>query len=183
MHTFLSFFPILVVICSVSLSLSQIEHAMEPKARKSTLVRNPLGSGSFSSDLVPPSPCLVLWWEGPKGLLGELPETWCSFRAPSYSIRLSRHSTTWCYSDLRMGISMWETRAVSRRVYIGVLLRYTWHRYLCTLVFHYILRYTYRNYPGSYIWGITCSAGSASWLPQLYASPDCVQRQASVSLF
>ena len=32
---------------------------------------------------------------------------------------------------------------------------------------HDILRYTYRSYPRSYIRGTTCSAGNASWLPQL----------------
>ena len=39
---------------SLSLSLSQINCAMAPKARKSTPTRNPLGSGSSSFDPIPP---------------------------------------------------------------------------------------------------------------------------------
>ena len=62
MHTYLFFsflFFVLVVMCSLSLSLSLslswIDYVMVPKARKSTLGRNPLqGSGSSSSDLIPP---------------------------------------------------------------------------------------------------------------------------------
>ena len=44
-----------------------------------------------------------------------------------------------------MGISLWETHALSRCVYIGVLLQHTRHRYLCASVFFYIQRYMYHN--------------------------------------
>ena len=56
MHTsflFFSFPCYLVVRCSLSLSLSD-RLRMAPKARKSTLARNPLGSGSSSFDPIPP---------------------------------------------------------------------------------------------------------------------------------
>ena len=52
---FFSFLCYLVVMCfvlslSLSLSLSRIDYAMAPKACKSNPARNPLGSGSSSSD-------------------------------------------------------------------------------------------------------------------------------------
>ena len=51
MHTLYLFFSFMVVMCSLSLSLSRIDYAMAPKARKSTPTRNPLqGSESSSSD-------------------------------------------------------------------------------------------------------------------------------------
>ena len=59
-HAYISFL-FLSILCfgcdvfSLSLSLSWIDYVMVPKARKSTLGRNPLqGSGSSSSDLIPP---------------------------------------------------------------------------------------------------------------------------------
>ena len=56
---------------------------------------------------------LVLWWEGQDGLLWELPGQWCKFRTPGHSIGFLRHYVTWCHLDSGMGISMWETRALS----------------------------------------------------------------------
>ena len=60
-------------------------------------------------------------------------------------------------------------------------LQYTWYRYLCTLVCHDTHRYTYRSHSKSYIRDTTCPKVIASWLPQLSASEDCVQRRVSVS--
>ena len=62
MHTlflFLSFMFLVVIISFLSLSISWINYAMAPKARKSTLGRNPLrGSNSSSSNPIPP---LHIW--------------------------------------------------------------------------------------------------------------------------
>ena len=121
-------------------------------------------------------------WEGLKGLLEELSKMWHSSRVPCYSFRLFQHSSPCHHSNSGLGISIWESLKVSHHVYTGVLLQYTQYRYLCTSICHYNLRYTYRSYLRSYIQGTTCSVGSASWLPWLWASSDCVQRRASVSL-
>ena len=102
-----------------------------------------------------PPPCSVLWWEGPKGLLRELPETWHSFGTPGYPVELCRHSSPFYHSNSGLGISSWEILEVSCHVYIGVLLQYTQRQYLCTLVCYYIQRYTYNSYSGSYIRGTT----------------------------
>ena len=57
MHTYLFFFPFFSLFlccdCILSLSLSLIDCAMAPKARKSTSARNPFGSGSSSSNPIP----------------------------------------------------------------------------------------------------------------------------------
>ena len=107
---------------------------------------------------------------------------WHSSGAPCYLVEFCQHSSPRCHLDSRVGISSWEIHKVSHCVYTGFLLQYTRYRYLCTSIYHNILRYTYRSYPRSYIWGTICSAGGASWLPWLWASSDCTQRQASVSL-
>jgi len=106
---------------------------------------------------------------------------WRSFGVSCCFVRLFRHSSTQCHSDSGLGFSYGGTFEVSSRVYTRVLLQHTRYRYLCTLFCHDISRYTYRSYPRSYIWGITCLEGSASWLPRLWLSSDCVQRRASVS--
>ena len=61
---------------------------------------------------------------------------------------------------------------MSHCVYTGFLLQYRRYRYLYTSVCHDILRYMYRSYPGSYIWGTICSEGSPSWLSPLSVSRD-----------
>ena len=162
MHMYL-FFPFLVcVVLSFSLFLSRIDCAMAPRAHKSTPSRNPLqGSGFSSFDPLPHLHVRFRDEKARKGLLGELLETWRSSGEPGYFVESCRHSTTRCHSNSGMGIFMWETRAVSHHVYAGVLLQYTRHRYLCTSVCHYILRYTHRSYPESYIRGTTRFKGSA----------------------
>ena len=97
----------------------------------------------------------VLWWECQDELLWELLGMWCSSEMPGYSVGFCWHSSTWSHSDSRLGISTWEIHEVSRRVYSGVLLQHTWHRYLCASVCFYIQRYTYHSYSGSYIRGTT----------------------------
>ena len=98
---------------------------------------------------------LVPWWEGQYKLLWELPGPWHSSRMPGHSIKFLWHYATRCHSNSWIGISMWETRALSCRVYIGVLLQHTRHWYLCASIRYAILRYTYSSYPGSYCWGTT----------------------------
>ena len=65
---------------------------------------------------------LVPWWEGLEGLLWELPGSWHSSGTPGHSVGFLRHNATWSHSNSGMGISLWETRVLSRRVYTGVLL-------------------------------------------------------------
>ena len=123
-----------------------------------------------------------MWWECPKGLSRELSKMWRSTKAPYCSVRLFWHSSPYRHSNSGLGISLWETFEVSHRVYTGLLLQYTQYWYLCTSICHNIQRCTYRNYPGTYIRGTTCSEGNASCLTQLYASSDYVHRQVYVLL-
>ena len=97
----------------------------------------------------------VLWWECQDELLWELLGMWCSSEMPGYSVGFCWHSSTWSHSDLRLGIFTWEIHEVSHRVYSGVLLQHTWHRYLCASICFYFQRYTYHSYFGSYIRGTT----------------------------
>ena len=99
---------------------------------------------------------LVPWWEGQEGLLWELPGSWRSSKMPVHSIGFLWHNATQCHSNSRMGISMWETLPLSRRVYTGVLLQHTWHRHLCASVRYMIQRYVYSGYPRSCCRGTTC---------------------------
>ena len=151
-------------------SYFQIDCAMAPKAHKSTPARNPLqGSGSSSSDLISP---LNVWFrdeKAQKDLLENFQK--CGIHLKYQVILLN---SPCCHSDLGLGISSC--------VYTGFLLQYTQYWYLCTSVCYYILKYTYCSYLESDIWGTTRFKGSASWLPLLWASWDCVQRRGSLSL-
>ena len=104
----------------------------------------------------------IPWWEGQDRLPWEIPGPWRSSETPGHSTKFLQHYATQCHSDSGMGISLWETHALPHRVYSGVLLQLTQHRYLCVLVCFYIQRYTYRSYSGSYIRGATRPWGSAS---------------------
>ena len=72
-----------------------------------------------------------------------------------------------------MGISLWDTLEMSYRVYTGVLIQYTWYRYLYSSICHDIQRYIYRSHCRSYIQDTTCLEGIVSWLPRLSVSEDC----------
>ena len=98
---------------------------------------------------------LVPWWEGQDGLLWELPGSWRSSGTPGSSVGFLWHYATRCHLDSGMGISLWETRSLSHRVYTGVLLRHTRHRYLCASVCYVIQRYTYNSYLESCYRGTT----------------------------
>ena len=124
---------------------------------------------------------LIPWWEGPSRLLGKLLQIWYSFGTPRGSIKLFWYCSNHCHSQSGMGISIWDTRAMSHRDHIGVLLQYAQFRYLYTSVCYADSRYTYRSHSGSYIRDTTRPTGSASWLPRLSASEDYVQRWDSVS--
>ena len=87
------------------------------------------------------------WWEGQEGLLWDFPGPWHSSEMPSHSVEFLWHYATWCHLDSGMGISMWETRALSCRVYTTILLQHTWHRYPCASIRYAIQRYTYSSSP------------------------------------
>ena len=87
------------LIVSLSFSPSYVNCVMAPK-RKSTLFRNPLRSGGiffFFSIWPHPLSCLVPWWEGQIGLLGEFFMTLHSFETPSRSVRFLWHRPTHCH--------------------------------------------------------------------------------------
>ena len=154
MHMFFLFFPILsmccVMFCSLSLldrlhygtQIAQIYSGSEPSSRfRVILFVSSSHTLSYS----------VLWWEGQGELLWELLGSWHSSRMPGHFAGFFQHYITRCNSDSGMGISLWETRALSRRVYSGVLLQHTRHRYLYALICFYTQRYTYRSYSRCYI--------------------------------
>ena len=143
---FFSFYGLRLCFSSVfspSLSLSRIEplygtqiekihSSSKPSSRFQVILF--ISSFYFISHPIP-------WWEGQDRLLWDL--------MPSHFVRFLQHYATQCHSNSRMGISTWETRALSCHVYTGVLLQHTRHRYLCASVCYAILRYTYSSYPGS----------------------------------
>ena len=108
------------------------------------------------------------------GLLRELLQMWHSFGMPRDSIRLFQYYSTYCYSQLGIWISMWETCEFSHHDHSGVLLQHAWFRYLYTSVCYTGSRYTYHSYTGAYFWCTTCSKGIASWLPRVSMFEDCV---------
>ena len=67
------------------------------------------------------------------------------------------------------------------RDHTGVLLQYARIWLFCTSFYHSRSRYAHCSHSRSYIWGATHTEGSASWLPQLWSSWDCVQRWIHVS--
>ena len=119
-HMFFLSFPILsmccVLLCSLSLSLSlsdrlrhgtqtaQIHSGSKPSSRfRVIFFFYPSCTLSF----------LVPWWEGQDGLHWELRGPWRSSGMLGLSVGFLQHYATRCHSDSRMGISMWETRALS----------------------------------------------------------------------
>ena len=156
MLCFLLFYSVLFSL-SLSLSLSQIEPLYGTQTEKIHSGSEP--SSWFQVILLWFSYSILYsasWWEGQDGLLWELPELRRSSKTPGHSVGFLRHYATRCHSNSGMGTSLWETCALSRRVYSGVLLQHTRHRYLCASVCFYISRYTYHGYSGYCIRCITC---------------------------
>ena len=170
----------MVLFClSPSPSVSRIVYAWYPSARSLRLRTLSLWGIFFWSYS---SSCSVPWWEGPKGLLGELLQTWCSIGAPRDSIRFFRYYYTHCHSQSGMGISIWDTRELSHRDHSGFLLQHAQFRYLYTSVCYAHSRYMYRSHAGHCFRDTTHSKHIASWLSLVSTSDDCVQRRTSVSL-
>ena len=148
---------------------------MAPK-RKSTLSWNPLRSeASISSD---PTSSLVPWWASSKGLLGELFQMRTSFKMSSHFVGLLRHWPTLYHSQSGLRVAVWHLSHLSIRVDLGVLLQHAWIWLFSTSVCHSRLRYVHSCHTGYCIYYAPCPEGRASWLPQLWASVDSVQRRA-----
>ena len=65
-----------------------------------------------------------------------------------------------------------DTRELSHRDHVGVLLQYAQFRYLYTSVCYAYWRYTFCSHSGACFRDTTCSAGIASWLPPLSTFED-----------
>ena len=81
-----------------------------------------------------------------------------------------------------LGVTVWHLGHLSLRDHTRVLLQYAWIWLYSTSFYHSHSRYAHRNHSRSYIQGATCLEGKVCWLPRLWASEDCVQRRALVSL-
>ena len=120
---------------------------------------------------------LVLWWGCPKGLLGELFSTRYSFRTLSHFVGFLRHWPTHCHSQSGLGVIVWRLGHLSIRVDPRVLLQHAWTWFFGTFPSYSCSRYVHSCHTGVGIWCALCPEGRASWLPRLWASKDCVQRQ------
>ena len=81
----------------------------------------------------------------------------------------------------RLGVTMWHLDHLSLCDHTGVLLQHARIRYFSTSFCHSCLRYAHCSYSRSYIRGTTCTESSASWLPRLWSSEECVPRRTLVS--
>ena len=75
---------------------------------------------------------------------------------------------------------MWRPGHLSIRAYTGALLQHAWIWLFSTSLCYSCLRYVHRGHSGYCIRRAPCLEGSASWLPRLWESKDCVQRRAYI---
>ena len=123
----------------------------------------------------------VPWWGCPKGLLGELFSTRCSFETPSHFGGLCQQWPTRCHSQSGSGVTAWHTSHMSFHVDPRVLLQHAWNWFFNTSLSYSRSRYAYCCYTRVGIRCASCPEGRASWLPQLLAPEDYVWRRAYVS--
>ena len=72
---------------------------------------------------------------------------------------------------------MWHPGHLSIRADPGILLQHAWTRFFSTSLSYSHSRYAHSCHTRIGIRCALCSKGRASWLPQLWVSDDCVQRQ------
>ena len=107
---------------------------------------------------------------------------WHSFGTPRYLIRLLWYYSSDCHIQEGLGISLWDTRELSLRDHIWVLLQYAWFWLFYISFHHFCSRYSYSSHSRAYLWCATCFEGIISWLPWMSSLANCVQRRTLVSL-
>ena len=140
----------LIVSLSLPLFLFTLVVSMAPK-RKSTPSQNPLRFGGIVFFWSYSSLSSVSWWECPKGLLGELFSTRCSFGKLSHFRELCRHWPSHCHSQSGIGVTMWRLGHLSIPADSGVLLQHAWTWLFNTSFYYSRSRYMHCGHTGSCI--------------------------------